>query len=288
MAESLVLVADTDAPTDWATLPHDCGIVLGYVGQPLCTPHVWTEAEVQAARDHGLAWAPIHTPPGGPFGAAAGARAGALMVQELTRYKLFGTEPVFLDIEHASWAADPRAAMTGVRTWQSVMHDHGHPQAYAYLPWEARTGWGANWVSFRPTSLPDGYVGWQYDHSHPGRHYDLSVFRADVFAPLLDSMKGGPMALDHDAQAFIVAQLTKVQDNLHQILWAYYEDPAGPRQHPYANRHVIERLDHLQAEVAKLSIGPVDVATLAADLAAQLGPRLAADLATELANRLSH
>lgn len=288
MSEALVLAADSDHIADLGTLPHGCTVVLGYVGQPLCTPHVWTAEEVQAVRATGRAWAPIHTPPGGAFGVDAGRRAGALMVQELTRYKLYGTEPVFLDIEHASWAINPAATMAGVREWQAVMHAHGHKIAHAYLPWQAGTGWGANWVSFVPASIPEGYAGWQYDHSHPGRHYDLSVFRPEVFAPLFDSMRSHPMNLDHDAQAFIVAQLTKVQDNLHKILWAYYDNPDEEHPHPYSQRDLSAKLDRLQAEVAKLSAGPVDVPTLADALAAQLGPRLAADLVAELAARLSH
>lgn len=287
MAESLVVVADTDHPIDWTTLPADCDIVLGYIGQPLCTPHVWSPAEVEATRKAGLVWAPIHTPPGGRFDKGAGERAGALMVQELTRYRLYGPEPMFLDIEHASWAVDPAATHAGIVAWQAVMHAHGHPQAHAYVPWQAGYGWGANWVDYRPTSIPDGLVGWQYDHSHPGRHYDLSVFRAEVFAPLIAATKGDPMNLDHDAQAFIVEQLALVQDNLYQAVSAYYADNSTKHAHPAANVHLSAKLDQVLAELAKLTVSPVDVTALATELAAKLGPKLAADLAGELSRRLA-
>jgi hypothetical protein len=288
MTDALLLVADTDHPIDWSTLPAGCSIVLGYIGQPLCTPHVWTHTEVEECRSHGLIWAPIHTPPGGRFGKADGERAAALMLQELTRYRLYGPEPVFLDIEHSTWALDPAATMAGVRAWAAVMSAHGHTNAHAYLPWQAGTGWGANWVNYRPQSIPAGYAGWQYDHSHPGRHYDLSVFHPSVFAPLIAAVKGHPVPFDAQQEKFIVDQLTKVQDNLHKIMWAYYEDPDPKHPHPYAQRRLAERLDKLQTEVAKLPTATVDITALAALLSAQLGPRLAADLVSELSARLAH
>lgn len=59
------------------------------------------------------------------------------------------------------------------------MNRAGYPRAYSYVPLEAGYGWGARFTYQRPSALPAGRVGVQYENdrfSHPG--WDASVFDA--------------------------------------------------------------------------------------------------------------
>lgn len=272
---ALITAADAAFPFDYTRLPSAVTVVLGYVGQPYCTPHVWTPDQVAAVRNHGKLWAPIHTPPQVPFTEQLGLQAGNLMLQELEKVPLLGAEPVFLDIERSSWEPNPSATMAGVRAWQSVMHAHGHPQAHAYLPWAAGDGWGANWTGAKPAAIPVGYVGWQYQGNADGGRYDLSVFLPSVFQDLINQSKGFPMNLDAEAQKWIVDQLNRVQHNLWQDMHNYHWGTGTPEQEPHANVHIHQAVTDLAAAVAKLGTGGVDVTALANALAAKLGPDLA-------------
>ena len=46
----LALATDSAYPYNYAQRPAGCQVIMGYVGRPGYTPHVWTLSEVQAAR----------------------------------------------------------------------------------------------------------------------------------------------------------------------------------------------------------------------------------------------
>lgn len=282
------VAADAADPFDYSRLPRSVKVILGYVGQLYCTPHVWTPDEVAHARNRGYLWAPIHTPPQVPFNAELGKQAGNLMVTELERYPLLGPEPVFLDIEHSSWAANPAEAMRGVAAWRQVMHDHGHRQAYAYLPWAAGTDWGANWINTRPSGIPDGYVGWQYAGGVDGDRYDLSLFRPGVFAELADRTKGFPMNLDADAQKWIVTQLETVRHDIVEVLREISSDSVPKHPHAHALVHIKAELDGLVNLVKAGGAGTVNVDQLAAAIVAKLGPGVADQVRVTLGRSLTN
>lgn len=281
-----MLVADAAYPFDYSRLPHGVAWVLGYVGQPGCTPHVWEQWEIDRVHAAGLGWAPIWTPPQGAFSSEAGKQAGNGMVQALSRLKLPAGLPVFLDIEQGSYAADPAGARAGVGEWQAVMHAHGHRQAWAYLPGYAQTQWAADWVGTAPQHFAPGVIGVQYAGQVDHGRYDLSVFTDSVFAIAPSPSPEVAMTLNSADKTWITEQLGTVQTNVLNFLHGLTADDWAGHPHPWALTHLADQLTELRAELAKVNGGTVEAAVLANQIAALLGPHLAGEVADVLALRL--
>lgn len=284
---SLVTTADCAYPFAYDRLPAGVDVILGYVGSPTGTPHVWDQAEVDTVRATGRVWAPIWTPPDPALTAQLGRQAGNSMAAALGRYRLTGAEPVFLDIEQHVYAADPDGATQAVAAWTAVMHGAGHRQAWAYVPARAGYGWAANWTGTPPAAVPFGCVGVQYAGNVDGGRYDLSVFTGDVFAPLLATIGKGTDVLDTTDKAWIEATINTAIKGVRTILSAYQWDNLADYPEPYAAKHLHELLAKIDATVTQLAPAAVPVDQLAAALETRLGPKLAADLAANLARRLA-
>lgn len=286
MTDTLWHVADQAYPTDPALMPADVRVVLGYVGGAADTPHVWTVDEVARVQAHGKLWAPIHTVPRHWVGSDLGRLAATSMIVELRRYPYPSHGPVFLDVEHATYAEAPAQVLAQVADWQRDMHAAGHGVALAYLPWSAGRQWAANWTGVRPTVLPDNLQGWQYQQAVNGRGYDLSVFRAGVFATLADT-KGSTMAgLTQADKDWMVAQLTKVRDQLLTTLGAEHSDSDKLHPHPAANVHLLALLRKIDAQTSDSSGAGVNVDQLAQAVAAHLGPVMGGQLVQALSRQL--
>lgn len=286
MAE-LLLGADMDVPlTDYATLPPGVAVVLGYVGQDQCTPHVWTPGERQAVLDTGRDWWPIWAPPQDSFARSGGAQAANMMTEALHAIGYPEHGPVFLDIEAGTYRGDPAACMVQVRVWRETMAARGWPLGVPYLPVEANIGWRAQWVDVQPSALPPGILGWQFTGSQPGHHYDLSVFDPTL-APGITT-PGGPMAtLDAEDKQWLVGQLGTMQGNLLTELHRMVTGHDGVVQDWTPNlTNVLAAIGHVGTEVAGLSTPSVDVNALASGVAQQVGPGVADSVVAALAAKL--
>jgi len=150
------------------TPPAGCQIVLGYVGEAGETPHVWTTAEIEAARQ-GHWFAPIWTPPQSANFDGVAAADGMASALGALGYPEDG--PVFLDVERSTWDAGGAGS---ANNWQTRMQSHGYTQPYCYgREWVAHWDLPAGEIGPAPTVLPAGCIGEQYADAGP---YDLSVF----------------------------------------------------------------------------------------------------------------
>lgn len=282
----LVEVADAAYPFDYTRLPAAVKVVLGYVGQHLETPHVWTADEIATVHAHGLAWGPIWTPPQGHFTADDGLQAGDMMRDALGRLGYTKAGPVFLDIEKHTYDAHPADTRAGVSAWEATMVEGGWTITCPYLPTTAGSGWVADWTGTKPTSLPNAWDGQQYAGEVDGGRYDLSVFRSSIFTALLNQGDTTMSTLDAQDKAWIVAQLSTVQTNLHTQINACYTDNEENSPHPSANVHILAAVNEVLTAVKGIPKAEIDAKTLAADILVQLGPAVATDVAAELAKRL--
>lgn len=287
MTEPLVLTVDCAYPFDYSRAPAGTKVVLGYVGQFGCTPHIWQPSEIATARAAIGAWAPIWTPPQGTFNWSNGAQAanGMHVALEAMNYPKAG--PVFLDIEHATWAADPNGVGLGIREWQVTMTVAGWPNSHAYVPAAAGYGWAADWTNVRPTSLPDNLVGQQYAGNVDGGRYDLSVFRASIFDALLTKGTVDTVALTTEDKAWIAAQLGTVQTNLLNTWERSAWDTRPTQPFPYSLKAIFELVTQLQTEITQGLPASGGASALASQIAVALGPDLGAAVATELSKRLA-
>lgn len=287
MAEALVLTADAAFPFPYANLPKGVSVVLGYVGQRGCTPHVWTASEVSSVHAHGYKWAPIWVPPMGKFTHELAEQAANGMTDALRGYAYPADGPVFLDIERHVWELAPAETVESCRTWEAVMTDRGHSVAVSYLPSAAGHGWAANWTGSRPASLPADLQGQQYAGNVHGGQYDLSVFRPAVFAALTGKAGADMAGLDKADQTWIVAQLKTMQDNLNGHISALHTGTGSGYTYTANLITITQRLEAIQAATKAGVPITIDAATLAADLVKVLGPELGASVAAELAKRLA-
>lgn len=177
----LVTVADYAWPIDPALLPDYVTAVCGYVGGS--TPHVWTDAEVQRVKDSGRQWWPIWTVPQRGIGISDGNGAAVGMIEQLRLRSYPGNAPVFLDVEHSTWTANPAGAQAAIHYWKRSMQEEGWPNTFAYVPLEAGFDWVAYWTNTAPTILPAGWVGQQYGGEVNNGKYDLSVMDLDLLMP---------------------------------------------------------------------------------------------------------
>jgi hypothetical protein len=208
---SLVVAADAAYPFDLDLLPAGCDVVLGYLGG--ATPHVWTPDEVKHVTDTGRTWCAIWTAPNPSVRLTVvdAARDVQDFRAALIAHGYSRNLPVFWDVEYSTWQATGANFPTVADAWRAGMHNGGYPRAYIYAPWAAGTEWGAQWVNYRPMSLPAGRVGWQYANALAGDSFDLSVFDSTIFGVDMPAQVNDP-----GIQAVLTA------------LGAVYGDPAHP------------------------------------------------------------
>lgn len=224
----LVKAADCAFPFDYSILPDDVTVILGYVGEYGNTPHIWSTQEVTAARDTGRIWCPIWVTPQRGLVQADGVHAARGMVAALVQYRHPKHLPVFLDIEYASYHANPVGAMGAVQAWQFGMAAAGWQNAIAYLPKEAGAGWIADWTGVDPTSLPVGWRGEQYAGNVDHGRYDLSEFDPTLFhAPVGDDemalFDGHALTDAEKAQRDRLAEF--IQANAREGVRGFFLDP---------------------------------------------------------------
>lgn len=237
-APGLVLVADAAYPFDYGLLPPAVRVVLGYVGGDGMTPHIWTVDEQAACRRAGKLWYPIYTVPMRALTALDGYKAALAMLPRLAVHGIAPDEPKFLDIEYSAYAADPAGALACVQAWRSRLAQGGHRNGWPYLPLAAGQGWLAHWTHVRPSSLPAGVVGIQYDNALANDAYDLSVFDPRIFPNL-----GGTMSLDQDSL-----------DQIDRLLEAKLNGLFGRIHGDVGGTEVREVTDLADAEAAKVSL----------------------------------
>jgi hypothetical protein len=177
MPDTLVLAADMSDPAGIdAAKAAKVRVILGYVGG--VTPHAWSRAEVQRAVDAVGAWWPIWTAPNpsARLTASQGAMDGAAMVAGMRKLGVGTGVPCFYDIERSTYDADSVGARAAWQAWQAQLDAAGWSAAWPYVPTAAGYGWLANWTGHRPTDLPAGVVGVQFEGASEHSGYDLSVF----------------------------------------------------------------------------------------------------------------
>jgi hypothetical protein len=162
-------------------VPSSVRAIVGYVGGPGAY-HVWSTGDARTVRNSGRQFWSLWVPPQRALSAADGASAARGMIAALPAYDNPKSRPVFLNIEYDAYSASPAGADAASRAFQGAMNGAGYPRAYSYVPLSAGYGWGARFTYERPSSLPSGLVGIQYEndrYSHPG--WDASVFDPSVF-----------------------------------------------------------------------------------------------------------
>lgn len=176
----LVSVADGSKPQpDYAFLPASVRAWGFYVGGQ--TPHAWTRPELDRVESTGRLGIPIWTAPQpGPYLHAAAQADAAGMLAGLRALGIDDQRWVFLDVEYAVWAADPRQCEAVALYWCDIMRTSGWPRAGWYGPNASTADWKANWNGTPPTVLPAGTIGVQYDHALSGDRYDISRFDPSI------------------------------------------------------------------------------------------------------------
>jgi hypothetical protein len=231
---TLVLVADAAYPFDYTRLPTGVHAIAGYVGGD--TPHVWSQAEVDAVLATGREWWPIWTAPsrGQAIDAAQGGRDGAGMINALRNYRLVNDPPQFYDVEFSTWQANPAGARAAITAWKNTLHAAGYPHTYAYVPLDAGFDWVAYWTNVQVPSLPAGWVGQQYAGNALGGACDLSVFDLDLVG----------------AGGLSMADMTTIQaalDNIKQTLVQVIGEPTHPNTDSIRNVNL--KVDRVLAAV---------------------------------------
>lgn len=204
----LLLVADGAYPQpDYSFLSAHIPVWAGYLGGH--TPHDWTLAEITALRDTGRRWWGIWTAPDKQaINAGQGVTDAGDTIDRLVALGYPVTDPVFYDIEHATWTIDPAGAEAAAAQWKAAVAAAGWRKAYWYGPLASHCDWVANWTGVRPAALPPGRIGVQYDHALSSDRYDISVFDPALLGPGgTDDMTYSQWAqADRDALARDVAQ----------------------------------------------------------------------------------
>ena len=208
------LATDSAYPYDFAQRPAGCAVILGYVGRPGYTPHVWSHGEAAAARATGCQWWPIGVGISqGATSAQDGHDLAAYMISVLPGYGVSKTTPVFQDLEPNALRADEARAAQCVAAWKADMRAAGYTQPYTYSVDAPFIDWLARWDNVRPATLPAGKIGVQYSGSVSPPNYDLSVF--------------DPSLLGDDDMPLDAADLQAISDKLRPQWRADYIEQAG-------------------------------------------------------------
>jgi len=282
--DQLINVVDAATPPDYARLPRSVKVVLGYVGQYGCTPHVWSTDE---ARRRMGAWAPIWVPPQRRMTAETGKRAAQAALHAVAQYDYPHGGPVFFDIERHGYDADPAGARAALSAFRALLAQDGRWRGIGYGPVESGARWVAKWVTVRPDSLPAGWAGQQW-HGATHGGVDLSVFRPAVFHAILNhNNEDGASVLDKDDKQWLVKQLGTLQHNLGGRVDALRTGTLGHDSYPANLRDMLAKLDDIDAQLKGDGGAVINIDALATSLAGKLGPDLAGQLVAALAAKLS-
>lgn len=254
---TLILVADGAYPhPPYDFLPHDVAVWAGYLGGH--TPHPWTAAEIAAVRAVGLRWWGIWTAPDRrAIDGGVGVRDAAGTVARLIELDYPHGDPVFYDVEYATWTAGPSGARSAISAWKRGLAAAGYKRTFAYVPWSAQFDWVARWTGVRPATLPAGVVGVQYDHALHNDAYDISVFDP----ALINATEGADMALDpNDPTVKRILALEGL------IIRGDDPDPATGDTHPANLTNLLAKQSAQAAQLAALKAEMDEVKTLLAAL----------------------
>lgn len=246
-------VVDMAYPVPVGKLPGAARAVCGYLGEPDTTPHVWTLGEVAAVRKSGREWWPIVVAPLRAIGSHDGFTAAQYAVGRLGLYGVDRSQPVFYDVEHATFAADPAGARAAMAAWRTELKSHGWAKPWVYSSSNTGAEWLAHWVSEAPTHLPAGVMGQQWAGDGQGRGYDLSVFRAEVFAqPQAAPAPHDPPPVHHPLHYTVragdtLSGIAAAHNTTWQALYAANKATIGPdpdKIMPGQVLTVTDRVDH--------------------------------------------
>jgi hypothetical protein len=175
----LIDVADGAYPqNDYSFLPESVVVWAGYVGGH--TPHAWSKAEVAALKATGRAWWGIWTAPERALTAADGDTEGIAAAAEYETLGYPKDDPVFLDVEYYAYHANPDGAIACFRAWAGHMWAAGYTRTHWYSDDSSPADWIAVPIQAKPTALPPGVVGVQYQRGLSNDRYDLSVFDSSL------------------------------------------------------------------------------------------------------------
>ena len=286
---NLLLVADGAYPhPDYDFLPAHIGVWAGYLGGH--TPHAWSAAEIANLEGTGRHWWGIWTAPDRQaINARQGAADAADTIAALTALRRPKTDPVFYDVEYGTWHADPTGAEAAATRWKRDVVAAGWRHAYWYGPLASHCDWVANWTGIRPSVIPAGRIGVQYDHALSNDRYDISVFNS-----ALPGATGGDettMDLANPTDRALIDQVGEIHDWMHALDYGMHGGPAGQ----FTERGEVltrVRATHGLAVATGVKVGALaagsatDINALADLLAANLGARLGQSLLDALAARL--
>lgn len=194
---TLALATDSAYPYNFAQRPAGCQVIMGYVGRPGYTPHVWTLSEARAARATGCQWWPIGVGISrGATSAQDGHDLARYMISVLPGYGVDKSTPVFQDLEPDALRADTGAAAQCVAAWKADMRTAGYQHPFTYSVDASFIDWLARWDNVRPTTLPAGKIGVQYAGNISPPTFDLSVFDPTLL--------GGPEDMTPDEHQMLV------------------------------------------------------------------------------------
>ena len=251
MTPPLVQAADAAYPFNLRLLPLGCNVVIGYLGQRSYTPHVWQRNEIQAVRDSGREWWGVWTPPQDDISTVGASNAIGGTINSLQLAGCRQSDPVFLDVERATYDKHRQAVAPFVGLWKSGLRKAGWVNAFAYVPADANFDWCAHWTGIKPNALPAAWVGQQYANAVAAGAYDLSVF---------DPVKLGIASASPTGQVEGQTSMFIVQDTTATPNREYLQTDDGVLHHLAAGTSVASYLD---AKVPLVKISePADVATL--------------------------
>ncbi len=279
----LTLVADAAYPFDYSILPPGVEAVAGYIGGD--TPHAWTTAEIRTVEATGRQWWPIWTAPNPRVALSAeqGGADGSATVRGLKALGIPKARPVFYDIERSTFDASPSGAVAARIAWRNVVRGAGWLNAFAYWPLEQGSDWAPNWTYQRPTSLPEGIVGLQFQGPAVDTRYDLSVFRA--------SLLGAPAAPEGDTMTLTAADLAQigkiVREQTSEVSAYYLPRLAGLLRFGRGNAAFSTANSGAALVDGKGIDGTIAATSSVAGIAAAVAAALPADLAAQLANELA-
>ena len=162
-------------------VPSSVKAIIGYVSGPSAT-NIWSHSEAQAVRDSGREFWAIDVPNQGSLGGDDGAASANRMINVLPSFSYPKHCPVFMDIEYNAYMNNPAGADAAVARFKSTMNNAGYPRAFGYVPLFVGYGWGARYTYNRPSALPDGVIGWQYENDARGHSgWDASAFDPSLF-----------------------------------------------------------------------------------------------------------
>lgn len=186
-------------------VPSSVKAICGYVSGPAAY-HIWPQADADTVRSSGREFWAIDVPPQmRALSASDGEASANRMIDALPRYSHPKHCPVFINIEYDTYMTSPDGADAAAAQFQQTMNKAGYIRAAAYVPLLAGYGWGAKYNYTRPSALPIGVTGVQYENdarSHPG--WDASVFDASwLGAPTEPPTQPDPPAQLEDLMAGI-------------------------------------------------------------------------------------